>query len=253
MRQPVTTDKQVIAALLKQKKSLDATGVAKLFGLTPFQITARLKSLEKRTLLQRDKAGKWLVVRGDRTDAFLKAPEEVRHVGTSRAKAFVGPDDSQVPRIKGAGKSRGWFYIWRGTHTLNANGDPVDCDKGGDIFVGPDNRHWIMAKPDEPAHLIIEYEQRGIDPVRLVEFETTHYADTYPITEKEQKALDALRTQWLLAHPTAKPAKEKEKKSKAKAYTMLDLKAKPVKKAKPTKKVTPAKKGARHAKARHKR
>lgn len=98
MRKAVTTDAGVLAGWPKSKKPIASAAVAKALGITVFQITARLKGMEQRGLLQRSKAGLW------EPTGKEASPEPERRVSTrvhGKGLPAIGlPDDKKVPHIK---------------------------------------------------------------------------------------------------------------------------------------------------------
>lgn len=155
----VTNDVQVLKKL-SFKASLTSAEVAGLLGLTPFQVTARLKSMEKRALVKRDQAGKWLKLRKWHE---VQAEQEQAHQQKALRKAAwvagLPPQavtDEGVPHID---NTRGW----RARYT------PYADDRWVLVFMDPSTgTEYIRAHFAEKADLIRDF--KDLPPARLVKF-----------------------------------------------------------------------------------
>lgn len=155
----VTNDVQVLKKL-SFKVSLTSAEVASLLGLTPFQVTARLKSMEKRALVKRDKVGKWLKLRKwhevqaeQEQEAVQKKARRAVWVAGLPPQAVV---DDGVPHIEDT-------HGWRARYT------PYADDRWVLVFMDPKTgTEYIRAHFAEKADLIRTF--RDLPPVRLVKF-----------------------------------------------------------------------------------
>ena len=153
-----TNDLQVLQ-VLSSKKAQTSARVAEKLGLTPFQITARLASMEKRGLTKRsdDKSG-WL---------RLLSVEEAKNLQVDKTKTgrslVVDTDAATLRRdskTDSVNNTRGWTfrYFWMsGDHRVI-------------VFTTPNNQHYTYAEPSEPADLLVDFRERKIGMIRLRSF-----------------------------------------------------------------------------------
>lgn len=98
MRAPVTTDAKVLAGWPKSKKPVASITVAQALKLTVFQITARLKGMEGRGLVERI-AGLWRPTGKEPLPEPVRGPSRVYTAGGGAAGL---PDDKKVKTIRAA-------------------------------------------------------------------------------------------------------------------------------------------------------
>lgn len=170
MREAVTSDRGVLSVLVKSKKSLKSAEIAKAMGITVFQITARLKGMEKRLLVAREKAsGNWLATsagkeRLDDMESGRYQPPKVatpnfrRHMIAERDRAMeaVIAEEEKSGQVPVFYSMRGWKlrYEWHGSERV-------------DIFTAPDGMEFVIAQPGDRADIIRKYKQGGLSPTRL--------------------------------------------------------------------------------------
>ncbi len=95
MRKPVTSDVGVLQGWPKTKKPVTSLEVAEALGITVFQITARLKGMEGRGLVERDTKGLWKPTGKEAAPEIARQPR----ARIANGSAVGLPDDSKVPRI----------------------------------------------------------------------------------------------------------------------------------------------------------
>lgn len=100
----VTTDLAVLQVMAK-KGALASITIATLMGLTVFQITARLKGMQGRGFLARDKEGLWLVAPQGAAELANPSPSVSGVSKTMRIMDSTGshsgaPDDTNVDRLR---------------------------------------------------------------------------------------------------------------------------------------------------------
>lgn len=157
-----TNDLQVLGAM-SAKNPRTSAHIAEKLGITPFQITARLASMEKRGLAQRvDK--KWLrIVSVDEAKAM--AEKSKRSAESSRGTIIVDMQDavarrdSNVPILPNA---RGWKL-----RTFWSTGD-----QRIQVFTTVEGEHFVYAEPSEPADTLVDYRAQNIGLIRLRKFDT---------------------------------------------------------------------------------
>ena len=164
MREAVTTDASVIEAL--GRKAMTSAGLAAKMKLHVFQVTARLKSMERRGLAARNQKGEWL--KGGEADEFMKQPLEVRNPPAEKRKASPPPnggkpDDSRVPVIH---DMREWKLEYEWCHHLKSGEERID------VYFDANGTKWTRAHWEEKAELVFQTAKyRGISPLRLVHYE----------------------------------------------------------------------------------
>lgn len=153
---PITNDYDVCRALQKGKRNLAAAKAAKLTGLTPFQITARLKGMEGRNLVKRSE-GLWqltedgaALARGPRP----APPPRVRAVPPAPGgpPAAGLPDDTGVLVLDSC---RGWKlrYLWGHSRRI-------------ELYATPEGEEFVEASAFENADAILKASKSGVK-VRL--------------------------------------------------------------------------------------
>jgi hypothetical protein len=154
---PVTNDVQVLG-IMQEKKARSSAKIANALGLTPFQITARLKSMEKRGLVARTESGKWYrLLTPEQAKAVQPAPKAG---GTSSPRLTLVVKDDKVPRIRScAGWARQFKFV--GDTRMLIVADPAD------------GQRYVQASPHEEAHLV--FESDGLPPYRLRRLETSTF------------------------------------------------------------------------------
>jgi len=179
----VTTDWSVANALsaVKKSKPMSANEVAELMGLTPFQITARLKGMEGRKLVCRQD-GLWVltdtgIALGKGTEPA--APPKVVRIRMPGQAAVPLPDDKRVPHVA-SDASWSLYYIWHGT-------DPEKI-KRIDVFMDSEGVEYVKAHPMETADLIMTFHHKteGLTPYRLRKLENSTLKRTIDRHDKEQ-------------------------------------------------------------------
>jgi len=174
----VTNDVQVLKKL-SFKQGLRSAEVADLLGLTPFQVTARLKSMEKRELVKRDKKGNWLkVVSWKDAQAQQEQAAQAKAVRVAAWKAGLPPQgasDEGVPHLSST-------VGWTGRYT------PYAEDRWLIVFKSPDGVEYIRAHVSERADVIRDIE--GLPSVRLVRYAKGHRM--YRAVEDYHKMLERL-------------------------------------------------------------
>lgn len=157
-----TNDIQVLQ-VLSHKKGQTSARVAERLGLTPFQITARLKSMENRGLAKRTDGKDW--IRLLTVEDAKKMQEQNKRTATeSRRTIAVDTDeatlrrDAKAPIIKHA---KGWSYryFWS-----SGNNRVL-------VFTTPNGKgHYTYAEPSEAADLLIDYRDKSIGMIRMKKF-----------------------------------------------------------------------------------
>lgn len=239
MRKPVTTDIGVLQGWPLPKKGptkpVASAAIATALGITVFQITARLKGMEGRGFVMRDKAGLWLRTPQGESEAKNPSPS-VSGVGKkqrmldSTGNNSGPPDDSKLPVLK---LKKG---EWCSTDTALKHAqnelpvvtarlaemqkDPrrykremmalqVEIDnytaiikkkrKGCwssryvhekvpfTVFIAPDQREYVHARPWETADLLIEGTVTS-DPIRLRLYSTSNLNKKQQAAAKEKDA-----------------------------------------------------------------
>jgi hypothetical protein len=187
-RPPVTSDWQVVRAIVqlqelskrikpkpsksrtkpnnKAKTHFQSGAIAHHMKLSVFQVTARLKAMQGRNLLERDEHGNWSVTAegqelANKSEPPPPPPPSVRGFGHVPPLSNL-PDDSKVPTISKMGKTQGWD--WRSG--WGPGEDHVE------VYISPSGQEYVQAHPLEKAHLIRIYPDiPGLSPMRLVKLE----------------------------------------------------------------------------------
>ncbi len=103
MRKSVTTDIAVLQGWPKKKEVATAAEVAVALGLTPFQITARLKGMSQRNFVSRGDDGRWfrtdfgLEQAANPSPSVLKSSEFRKKDAAGQATSE--PDDARIPLL----------------------------------------------------------------------------------------------------------------------------------------------------------
>ena len=172
MREEVTNDWKVARVLVKLKKPHSSADVAGALGLTPFQITARLKGMELRGFAKRIN-GLWTHTEGG--VELAAGPEPVVSASSPRSAptrklGVVGerPSDKDAIEVD----TRGWKIeyirlgdIWNPKSTQRLVGIPV--------FVDLKGKKWVQAPEFEKAVLIRRFTT-GLRPVRMIPLSTSY-------------------------------------------------------------------------------
>jgi hypothetical protein len=195
--EPVTSDWQVAHAMIGEPPEQGlhwlSGEIAETIGITVFQITARLKAMEKREIVRRgDTPGTaqfWLLTEngyylglGKEPPKKEKAPlgERVYRTPTGGWYSPGGgthglPDDSAVPR-RAPEDGHGWRlrYVWE---PVKPNGEPSDGMV--EVFIDREGNQWVRAEPNEEAHLVCENSRltQGLRPCRLRRMDGTSRAE----------------------------------------------------------------------------
>lgn len=103
MRKPVTTDITVLQGWPKKLTEVSAAAIAEALGINVFQITARLKGMQKRQLVDRTPEGAWFRTEKGLAEAKNPSPSIVKK--PARQLNVLGfatgrPDDTHVPLLK---------------------------------------------------------------------------------------------------------------------------------------------------------
>lgn len=155
------TSDLAVLKVMSAKNPRSSARIAEKMGLTPFQITARLASMEKRGLVKRDDK-KWLrLVSVD--EAAAMAEKSKRTSEASRGTIIVDAADATARRDAGVRTIRhakGWTFrhFW-------STGDQRIL-----VFTSPKNNHYVYAEPSETADLLIDYRDRNIGLIRMKKF-----------------------------------------------------------------------------------
>lgn len=158
-----TNDLQVLG-VMSAKNPRSSAKIANKLGLTPFQITARLASMEKRGLVRRVEK-MWLrIVSLD--EANTMAEKSKTTIESSRGTIIVSTQDAtarrdaKAPVLKHA---KGWRFksFWS------------SGDNRIQIFTNPKGEHFVYAEPSEQADLLIDYRDRDLGLIRMKRFTET--------------------------------------------------------------------------------
>lgn len=106
MRKPVTTDVAVLQKWPDGDKPQTSGAIASALGITVFQITARLKGMEGRSLVSREK-GLWLRTEAGKAEAANPSPSRSGTKFRQRDAAGIPsakPDDSLIPLLELTGE-----------------------------------------------------------------------------------------------------------------------------------------------------
>lgn len=155
-----TSDLQVLQ-VMSAKKGMTSARIAEKLSLTPFQITARLASMEKRGLTKRAD-GLWVKLMTVEQAKGL----QIDKTKTDRRSLIVNADDATLRRDTKAATvthTRGWKhrYFW------------MSGDRRVIVFTTLDGKHYTYAEPSEPADLLVDFRERKIGVVRLHKFDSS--------------------------------------------------------------------------------
>lgn len=166
---PVTNDYDVLQKMGDRTRT--SAKIAERLGITVFQITARLKGMEKRGLAEHLPDGKWRASeKGLKMAAGPRPVEKSRSLGERVYRTPTGglytPGGSAAEPVDDSGAihadhCRGWKikYKWVGPGGMIRK----------DIFIDTEGNHWVHARPNQPAELVLMTERMaGLSPVRLV-------------------------------------------------------------------------------------
>lgn len=157
-----TNDLQVLM-VMSAKNPRSSARIAEKMGLTPFQITARLASMEKRGLVKRVEKSWVRLVSVDQATAM--AEKNKSSVEASRGTIIVNIEDATARRDVGVPilkHAKGWTFksFWSGG------------DQRVQVFTTPKGNHFVYADPSESADLLIDYRDRNIGLIRMKKFAT---------------------------------------------------------------------------------
>lgn len=144
--------------VMKEAISIPSGAIAEKVGLEVFQITARLKSMEKRGLVQRNERGHW-----HRTPAgteYHGAPpaQPAANVRiTTRTRGAPAAYDRGVPIVRSCRDWRIDYLPTRDHHQVT-------------VFTDTEGIEWIEAEISEQAHLIFKSRITGLGNTRLRRF-----------------------------------------------------------------------------------
>jgi len=156
------TDDVAVLKKMKFKKPITSAKLAAALGLTVFQITARLASMEKRRLVKRTKdRSNWLKLRKWHEVQREQAEESKKKaIRVAAWKAGIPPQaatDEGVPRIEDT-------HGWTGRYM------PYADDRYVFVFTDPHTTNqYIRAHFSEKADIIRDF--RDLPSVRLVKFD----------------------------------------------------------------------------------
>jgi hypothetical protein len=178
--EPVTSDWSVAKSMLQEESGLCWTSaeIAENLSITVFQITARLKGMQGRELVERVEEFWRLTMLGEQLATSPEPPKKEKlpigeriyrtPTGGYYSPGAIGaalPDDSSVPR-RSAEDAHGWRlrYEW-GIRT----GQFHLSDSYTTIFTDPDGIEWVKCAPTEIAELIVPEGRLtlGLPDVRL--------------------------------------------------------------------------------------
>jgi hypothetical protein len=291
MRKPVTSDKAVLDGWPKKKDkpiAVSSAAAAKALGITVFQITARLKGMQVRGLLERDKDGNWKPTGKEAAPPPVHTPSARRYGAGLPAVGL--PDDSKVPLVVGAKWGPSLVAIRHAeknlpivrdrmkeytkdakrykrelaalaierNHCENVLGkrksvwtyDYVPSSTGmRTVYIHPDGRKFVSAKPFETADLIMDKDVVGLKSGRLKLYEKSITVRKEEKSNKEQERREEAKKEDAKAN---RLQRESERKAQEREAAAAAKEARRAGKGNPPPKTGPAKGAAGSAKSGHK-